>query len=288
MNKKDFEYTNEELAELSINNPDFKSPAFQLYVNDILGSNKILMMEPEALAGYMMLLFVSWNEIDCGIPTEDRLLVKLSRLLPDIFDKVKKQILENFFEYKGRYYNRRLLLERKKQINMRTQRISAVRKRYEKPTSKLRNESEIESESETEYETENTIEGRFYKIIPEKLMKLEGFWEAWKDWVDYREGIQTLLPIQAKKQLEFLEKHEDPVNHLIQALANSWSGLIYENKNNGKSNSKSDIPEYGNQEELLTFHKSNNIPDSFDFWWQKFYTYNSGTKIYTKKQFIKN
>jgi len=111
--KKDFEYSNEELAEISRDNPDFHSPAFQLYVNDFLGSNKINMMQPEALAGYTILLFVSWNEPDCGLPTETHSLVKLSKLFPDVFEKAKSSILENFFEYKGRLYNRRLLLERK-------------------------------------------------------------------------------------------------------------------------------------------------------------------------------
>jgi len=127
--KSDFEYSNEELAEIARDNPDFHSPAFQLYVNDFLGSNKITMMKPEGLAGYTILLFASWNEKDCGLPTDVDALVKLSKLFPNVFDEVEKSILENFFEYKGRYYNRRLLLERKKQINKRNQRTGAIRKR---------------------------------------------------------------------------------------------------------------------------------------------------------------
>ena len=62
---------------------------------------------------------------------------------------------------------------------------------------------------------------------------------------------------------------------------------ILENKyqNNGKS---VNIPESGGKDELMTFYKSQSITEDFDTWWQKYYTYNSGTARYSKKQFIKN
>lgn len=155
--KKDFEYTNEELVEIAKNCPDFSSPAFQLYVNDFLGSNKILMMDTEAVAGYFFLLLVEWNEKDCGIPTDDTSLVKISRLLPEVWERVKKSILSNFFLLNNRYYNRRLLLERKKQINMRNQRKDAIRNRYESSTKDLREDlrGEVVNEVENENENEN-------------------------------------------------------------------------------------------------------------------------------------
>jgi len=173
MAKKDFEYTNEELVEISKSCKDFHSPAFQLYVNDFLGSNKVLMMESDGLAGYVMLLFVSWNEKDCGIPTEEHLLVKLSRLLPEQFNRVKESILSNFFEYKGRLYNRRLLLERKKQINMRNQRTDAIRKRYEKPTKNLRNVNENEIENEIAIKTINKRKEKILEYFKSKNYPLE-------------------------------------------------------------------------------------------------------------------
>lgn len=235
--KKDFEYSNEELAEISRDNPDFHSPAFQLYVNDFLGSNKINMMQPEALAGYTILLFVSWNEPDCGLPTETSSLVKLSKLFPDVFEKVKNSILENFFEYKGRLYNRRLLLERKKQINMRNQRTDAVRKRYENPTENLRDNLRGVNEDENEIEDiSNKREGRFYKLIPLKFQGNDEFWEAWKNWVDLNTSRGTdLLPKQAKEQLAYLETHPDPIGLLKQAFANGWKGIIYKEKENGNN-----------------------------------------------------
>jgi hypothetical protein len=230
--KSDFEYSNEELAEMARNNPDFHSPAFQLYVNDFLGSNKITMMEPEGLAGYTILLFASWNEKDCGLPTGVDALVKLSKLFPNVFDKVKDSILGNFFEYKGRYYNRRLLLERKKQINMRNQRTGAIRKRYEKPTGKKFPVNE--NEDEKEIEDNNKKEGRFYKMIPLKFQGNQLFWEAWKNWFDLNVSRGTdLLPKQAKEQFLYLEKHEDPIGLLKQAFANNWKGIIYKEKDNG-------------------------------------------------------
>ena len=161
MKKKNCDYTNEELAEIAIVNSDFSSPAFQLYVNDFLGSNRVTMMDVVAVSGYFFLLLVSWNEKDCGLPTEDIRLVKLSRLYPEQWDKAKQSILENFFEYKDRYYNRRLLLERIKQINMRKQRTDALQSRYGSSTGSLRNESEMDTgknipEIEIEIEDSNS------------------------------------------------------------------------------------------------------------------------------------
>jgi uncharacterized protein YdaU (DUF1376 family) len=238
VNKKDFEYSNEELAEIARNNPDFHSPAFQLYVNDFLGSNKITMMKPEGLAGYTILLFASWNEKDCGLPTDVDALVKLSKLFPNVFDEVKNSILENFFEYKGRYYNRRLLLERKKQINMRNQRTGAIRKRYEKPTG----EKFPVNEDVNEIEDNNKKEGRFYKSIPLKFKDNEKFWIAWKNWVDHNEArFTTITPAQAKLQLIYLEQHESPIELLEQALANDWKGIIYKDNSKNKSMDKQEI-----------------------------------------------
>jgi len=128
--KKNYEYTNEELAEIAIKNPDFQSPQFQLYVNDWLGSNKVAMMKPEAISGYFLLLLRSWNEKDCGLPADAGVLARLSQLSSEEFGRVMDSILINFFEYKGRYYNRRLLVERIKQIEKRQQCADAANSRY--------------------------------------------------------------------------------------------------------------------------------------------------------------
>ena len=136
--KKDFEYTNEELAEIAIKNDDFSSPAFQWYTNDFLASNRVSMMPTEAVGAYVILLNVAWNEKDCGIPTKEDDLVRLSKVLSkENWEKIREYVLKMFFEYNGRYFNRRLLLERKKQINMRNQRKKAINKRYN-PTKSLR------------------------------------------------------------------------------------------------------------------------------------------------------
>ena len=59
-------------------------------------------------------------------------------------------------------------------------------------------------------------------------------------------------------------------------------------KDFNKSNGHANIPESGGKDELMTFYKSQTITEDFDTWWQKYYTYNSGTARYSKKTFIKN
>lgn len=235
MAKKDFEFTNEELADIAIACKDFQSPAFQFYVNDILGSNKVLMMDAEAVAGYFLLLVSEWNEPDCGLPTEDNKLVKLSRLFPDVWEKVKEQILGNFFLYKGRFYNRRLLKERKKQINMRNQRVDAVRKRYEKPTGEEIPEDVIEDENENIKnkikgtqkvgEREVVIKDYFLDLLP--VESKQNFIEAWVEWVDFRKELKKKLTVStAKKQISFLLNQQSPVECICQSIEKGWMGLF--------------------------------------------------------------
>lgn len=128
--RKDYEYSDEELVTMARLHPDFKSPAYQFYVNDFLGSSRVVMMDLQAVGAYRMLLDTEWNEKDCGLPCEDDALAKLSRAY-GYWEEIKSQVLPMFFLYGGRYYSRRLLIERKKQINMRKQRIKAAEKRWE-------------------------------------------------------------------------------------------------------------------------------------------------------------
>lgn len=57
-----------------------KAPAFQLYVDDWLGSTRIALMSPAAVGGYIFLLCHAWSDPDCGLPDNDVKLAILSRL----------------------------------------------------------------------------------------------------------------------------------------------------------------------------------------------------------------
>jgi uncharacterized protein YdaU (DUF1376 family) len=110
-------------------------------VNDILGSNRVLMLSDSAYRGYINLLLAAWNEPDCGLPTTEPTtvdkLVKLSRVDRKTFEDNQDDILQFFFEYEGRFYNRRLLEERVKQIKRRQTNRDNVNKRYENTTNYL-------------------------------------------------------------------------------------------------------------------------------------------------------
>ncbi len=141
MAKKNYEYTDNELADIAIAHPEFKSPNFSLYTNDFLGSNKIIMLTDVAYRGYVNLLLAEWNEKDCGLPTTDPTtvgkLVKLSKIERKSFEENMEDILQFFFEYQGRLFNRRLLEERLKQIKRREINTNNINQRYSKSTNNL-------------------------------------------------------------------------------------------------------------------------------------------------------
>jgi uncharacterized protein YdaU (DUF1376 family) len=92
-----------------------KSPAFQFYVNDWLGSLNIMLMTPAEEGGYIRLLAISWGTEDCGLPDDDEQLALLSRLGEGWLNGASTKIRKCFIQKGNRLYNKRLLEERKKQ-----------------------------------------------------------------------------------------------------------------------------------------------------------------------------
>lgn len=92
-----------------------KSPAFQFYPNDWLGSTQIMLMTPAEEGAYVRLLAIAWNSKDCGLPDDDKELAVLSRL-GELWFNGSGTTLRKCFTKKGtRLYNQRLLKEREKQ-----------------------------------------------------------------------------------------------------------------------------------------------------------------------------
>ena len=92
-----------------------KSPAFQFYPKDWLGSTKVDLMTLEEQGGYLRLLCHAWNNEGCDLPDDDDKLSKLSRLHEGWFNGSSEIIKECFLLKKGRLVSERLLEERKKQ-----------------------------------------------------------------------------------------------------------------------------------------------------------------------------
>jgi uncharacterized protein YdaU (DUF1376 family) len=90
-----------------------KSPAFQLYVSDFLGSAKVGMMSAEEVGAYLLLLCLDWQE--GGFVHDPKRLAKWCRLSPAAFRRAWEQISQCFAERDGRLWNPRLELERAKQ-----------------------------------------------------------------------------------------------------------------------------------------------------------------------------
>ncbi len=92
-----------------------RSPAFQFYTDDWLGSTNIMLMTPAQEGAYIRLLAIEWNDKDCSLPDDDEKLAVLSRLGKGWFKGGSEAIRKCFFEKNGKLYNKRLLIERKKQ-----------------------------------------------------------------------------------------------------------------------------------------------------------------------------
>jgi len=90
---------------------EYKPPAFQLYVNDWLGSTKIALMDPAAEGAYIRLLCHAWNDPDTTLPNEEQILILLSRLGSRRWKKYRSMILKCFDSHpsiEGRLHNKRL------------------------------------------------------------------------------------------------------------------------------------------------------------------------------------
>ena len=90
-----------------------KSPAFQFYVNDFLGSAKVGSMNGSEVGIYLMLLFLDWQEI--GFEFNPDFLSRWCRVTRGTFLKAWVIVSKCFEERDGRMFNHRLDIERKKQ-----------------------------------------------------------------------------------------------------------------------------------------------------------------------------
>lgn len=91
------------------------SPSFQFYPDAWLGSKNITLMTPAEEGAYVRLLAYCWSEKDCGLPDDDEILSRLSRLGEKWFQGSGEKIKKNFKKKNGKIFNMRLLRERKKQ-----------------------------------------------------------------------------------------------------------------------------------------------------------------------------
>jgi uncharacterized protein YdaU (DUF1376 family) len=92
-------------------------PYFKFFPSDWLGSSERAMMTPAEEGGYISLLCHAWASEDCGLPDDDAILGKLSRIKR--FSKSKMKIMSCFYKSNNRWYNKRLLELREEAISKR-------------------------------------------------------------------------------------------------------------------------------------------------------------------------
>ena len=93
-----------------------KFPSFPFYPDAWLSSTDIDLMTPAEEGAFIRLLARAWLEPDCGLPDDDKILAKLSRLNRS-WNRVSGRKLRNKFRSEnGRLYNDRLLEEFRKRL----------------------------------------------------------------------------------------------------------------------------------------------------------------------------
>lgn len=128
----------------------------------------------------------------------------------------------------------------------------------------------LEEKEKDKEEDKEVMQGRFYKMIPDKFKDNLEFWEAWKNWFDLNEKRFTeIIPQQAKKQFEYLSKHPDPIKLLEQAFINNWKGLMYDIKNKSSGTepetaSQSELEKYAH-EKKLTKPEIKNLFEKYEY-----------------------
>lgn len=93
-----------------------RTPAFQFYPSDFLGSSKVQRMSLTERGAYITLLAHCW--LDCGLPTDTKTLAAILHVKTVQFDRMWSGALhECFYEKNGKLQNARLDKERKKQAD---------------------------------------------------------------------------------------------------------------------------------------------------------------------------
>jgi uncharacterized protein YdaU (DUF1376 family) len=109
-----------------------RSPAFQLYPAEFLGSHNVIKMGMTERGCYITLLCRCW--LNNGLPTDMAELADYCDMKPDRFERIWKnsRLGRCFVERDGKYHNERLDLERKKQSEYKRRQSDAAKERWEK------------------------------------------------------------------------------------------------------------------------------------------------------------
>lgn len=94
-----------------------KSPAFQFYPDDFLGSGKVGMMTAQEVGIYILLLCLDWN--DGGFALDRTRLARWCKTDEETFTASWTIVGRCFDQHEGRWYNERLQNERDKQAKWR-------------------------------------------------------------------------------------------------------------------------------------------------------------------------
>ena len=205
-----------------------KSPAFQFYPNEWLGSTKVMLMTPEEEGAYIRLLCIAWNDPTCSLPDDDDQLAVLSRLNERWFKGGSTKVRACFRKRGNRLYNDRLLAERKKQKEWREKsRAGGIASANARKNKAKRSKGGSRVVQPTGQPKPNSSSSSSV-FIPRNI-DTPDFREAWKDWEQYRKEIKKkLTPSTMKSQLKTLAKWGETkaIMAIRKSIDSGWTGLF--------------------------------------------------------------
>jgi uncharacterized protein YdaU (DUF1376 family) len=229
---------------------DCRTPAFQFYPKDFLGSMSVSLMSADQVGAYILLLCYCWT--NGRIPNNRVAIATLCKLPLQTLNSWGESnddniVLARFSEDEtGKYLvNDRLEKEREKQLERRNHAVSAgkigAEKRWSKGDSKPYSnpnglaiatpiaKHSSSSSSSTSYNKEK-VEKESYAFESEKFG--DKFKSAWASWVEYRRTLKKpkswklFFERQHKKLHEYSE--ENAIKVLQNSTINGYTGLIFD------------------------------------------------------------
>lgn len=221
-----------------------------LHIDAWQGSASVQQMTDAEHRAFLNLLMEAWQAEDCGLPSEEKELAKLSRKRAE-WPQIREAVLDEFDLIDGRYYNAKLLKERRFADAVRVRRCEAGRAGNNARWAESRaRKAAIANGSQTDADaipadSEGTPEASLSTPTPtptttEKTQRRGApvcslpEWvpaEAWERFAAMRKANRKPITAHAEgllvAKLEQLRKEgHDPAGVLDQSTMNGWQGLF--------------------------------------------------------------
>jgi len=210
----------------------YKPPYLLLYVNDLLGSHYVDLMDMEQFGWYMRLLVRSWQwDTPCYLPNDMAVLRSILRIGRrqkeiEVFEERFKIVYERFsVTDDGKHIYHPKLVEQYEELQTKHDRLAEAGLKGGLNSGKARLK-QPDSYPESEPESLEPKPG-----LPDWIMHNPPLFESWKGFVEMRQRTKSPLTKRAvalnlNELKKLVELGNDPIAVLNQSVMKSWKGLF--------------------------------------------------------------